>query len=418
VKNSFVIALNDLRVFFSDRSNWFNLLGLPVILTVLLGAALQDNDGIPRFAVDVIDEDGTPQSAQLIADLRAASSSIYLCPFDDGPNSPCNLPSEPLTRLVSRERVRTRTSGAMVVIPTGFGTALQTAQPVQLQYASLTTIGSIDPISEALNVVVQRYNVALAAQVVALQTLDALPRSADFFPPTARAEFAQRAAQRADALQQANPMTFGFTLGGEPQAVGGVQQGFGQSIPGMGSMFVMFTVFTGIALLIRERRQWTLQRLVMAPLPRAHILAGKVLFLLILGLVQYTAVFAIAAFTGTSLGRDPLALGLTMIAFVFCITALTLLLSTVIKTEAQASSVTLLLAMTLAPLGGAWWPLDVVPDFMRTLGYLSPVAWAMNSYRSLIFENGSLITVLPALGVLVAVGLVFFLLGVRRFSYE
>ena len=44
--------------------------------------------------------------------------------------------------------------------------------------------------------------------------------------------------------------------------------GFGQSIPGMGSMFVMFTVMAGMSILLRERNQWTLQRLVVMPLRR------------------------------------------------------------------------------------------------------------------------------------------------------
>lgn len=416
--NSVYIALNDLRIFFADRSNWFSLIGLPIVLTLLLGGVFQGSGTAPRFAVDVVDQDNTPQSAQFIADLSAASPSLYVCPNDDSASNPCNLPTVDLTADVARDRVRAGISGALLIIPEGFGAALQTAQPVQLHYGALTTATTVDPVTEALNALVQRYNVALAAQVIALQSLDALPRSAEFFNTADRQRFAANVAERARLTQQANPTPVRLQMSDATVSRGAVPQGLGQSIPGMGSTFVMFTVFVGITLLIRERNQWTLQRLVVLPLRRAHILGGKVLFLLTLGMMQYIVVFLVALFTGTSLGNDPLALVLTMFAFVFCITALTLFLATFLTREAQASSVTLLLAMTLAPLGGAWWPLDIVPDFMRTIGYLSPVAWAMSSYQSLIFEGGSLITVLPALGVLVASGLVLFALGVRRFAYQ
>jgi ABC-2 type transport system permease protein len=61
---------------------------------------------------------------------------------------------------------------------------------------------------------------------------------------------------------------------------------------------------------------------------------------------------------------------------------------------------------------------EIVPELMRTVGHISPVAWAMDGYTSLIFENGDLETVYPSILVLLAAAAVFFVLGVRRFRYE
>ena len=77
-----------------------------------------------------------------------------------------------------------------------------------------------------------------------------------------------------------------------------------------------------------------------------------------------------------------------------------------------------LLGISLAALGGAWWALEVVPELMRTVGHISPVAWAMDRYISLIFENGGLGTVYPSILVLLAAAAVFFVFGVRRFRYD
>lgn len=418
MKHSLTIALNDLRVYFSDRSNLFSLVGLPIVLTLMLGVAFQGSiGGSSRSIVDIVDQDQTSQSAQLVTDLRAADTTLILCPADND-TTDCELPADGLTEAAARARVTSLESSALIIIPPGFGAALETTQPVQLTYASLASLATGDRVLVTLNTVVERYNVTLAAQVVGLQSLDTLPRSADFFDAAARADFAAGVNQQANAFRQAHPTLVSLSLSNSTKALSGVQQGFGQSIPGMGSMFVMFTLFTGIAVLIRERRQWTLQRMVMMPLTRTQILGGKVLFLFCLGMIQYVVVFAVAVFTGTSLGNNPVGLVATMIAFVFCITALTLFLSTRIHTEAQANGIALLMAMTLAPLGGAWWALEIVPAFMRTVGHLSPVAWAMDSYRALIFEGGTLLTILPALLILLAAGVVLFGLGVRGFRYE
>jgi ABC-2 type transport system permease protein len=151
---------------------------------------------------------------------------------------------------------------------------------------------------------------------------------------------------------------------------------------------------------------------------RAQLLGGKILAWFILGMMQYAVVFAVGIFMKVNFGHDALALVLVMVSFVLCATALAFALVTLVRTDMQANSVALLMTLTLAPLGGAWWSLDIVPAFMRTVGHISPVAWAMDAFRSLVFENGSLITVLPSIGVLLAMGAVFFAFAVWRFRYE
>jgi ABC-2 type transport system permease protein len=198
----------------------------------------------------------------------------------------------------------------------------------------------------------------------------------------------------------------------------GTQAGFGQSVPGMGSMFVMFTVFGALFILIRERKNWTLQRLVMMPVARWQILSGKILMWFVTGMIQFSVVFLIGLALRVNFGDQPLALVVVMVLFTLCMTALAFAVSTFLKTEQQANSISLLLALTLAPLGGAWWPLDIVPDFMRVIGHVTPVAWTMDAFQMLIFEQGTLLTILPNLAILAGFTAVFFVIAVRRFRYE
>src|SRR5690606_30860692 len=196
------------------------------------------------------------------------------------------------------------------------------------------------------------------------------------------------------------------------------QVGFGQSITGIGTMYVMFAVLPAAAAFLQERKNWTIQRMVTMPLTRAQILGGKLLARFTIGMVQYVIVFAFGMVLGVRFGNDALALVLVMVAFTLCITALTLALTTLLRSPAQASGLTLFLSLTLAPLGGAWWPLEIVPGWMRTVGHISPVAWAMDSYRSLLFYDGSLSTVIVPVLVLLGMAVVFFLFGVARFKFD
>ena len=73
---------------------------------------------------------------------------------------------------------------------------------------------------------------------------------------------------------------------------------------------------------------------------------------------------------------------------------------------------------TLAPLGGAWWPLEIVPNFLRVIGHASPVAWAMDGFHILIFENGTFGDILVPLSVLLVLAVAFFIIGSWRFKYD
>ena len=136
-------------------------------------------------------------------------------------------------------------------------------------------------------------------------------------------------------------------------------------------------------------------------------------------MIQYLIIFAVGAAAGMNFGGNPLGLLTIMAAFVLCITALTFAaLAPRITDESQANGIVLLLSLSLAPLGGAWWPLEIVPEFMQTIGHLSPVAWAMDGFQDLIYFGGGFGDVLPDVGVLLGAAVVLFVVGIRSFKYE
>ena len=100
-------------------------------------------------------------------------------------------------------------------------------------------------------------------------------------------------------------------------------------------------------------------------------------------------------------------------AFAFC-TALTLLFATFVTSEQQAGSLLNLILLVLAPLGGAWWPLEITPTWMQTIGHVSPVAWVMEGFRSVIFRSGGLNDVVMPVLVMLGFTAVFFVLATRR----
>jgi ABC-2 type transport system permease protein len=225
-----------------------------------------------------------------------------------------------------------------------------------------------------------------------------------------------RALTNAQALWDADPVALTetySTLTGEMTGTG-----FGQSAPGTAAMFVLFNALSLTQVFITERKNWTMQRLMIMPITPAQILGGKLFGQYILGLMQFGVMIIVGTLLGVRWG-DPLGVAALVLAYTLSVTALGLALSTLIKTSGQAQGVSLLIGMTLSPLGGAWWPLSITPPVMQTIGrVISPIAWSQEGFTKLIFYGAGFVDVLPQVGVLLLFAAVFFALGLARFQFD
>jgi len=420
------IALNDLRVYFSEVGNLIGLIALPVGLTLMLGLTLGGDGGTSTVFADVIDNDQSAESAQFIATIQQVNETLILCPQDNDEDNRCGLEDDTtLTTESSIERVRNSNLSALIVIPEGYGESVQQGERVQIEYYSVSsgTQSFSDPVLAAVQAAVQRANSTITvseAATYAVQNFELPTGTTNLFPDEEElAAFSGDVRQRAEDILETNPVTVEYTLtSGAEIANSSADDGFGQVVPGQGATFVMFTVLGGMALLVRERKQWTLQRLIISPASRAQILAGKIIAYFTLGMIQFGVVFVVGILTGTDFGDDPIAIFAIMIAFVLATTSLGFLLSTFLTNEEQVGGLSLLLALTLAPLGGAWWPMEITPEFMQVIGHISPVAWAMDGFHEVIFFGGGFTDVLLPIGVLLGISAVFFGYSILNFRYE
>jgi ABC-2 type transport system permease protein len=416
------IALNELRLNFKDPGIWLNLVIIPVAISVAVGFANGAGSGggssAPRLVVDVIDHDSSALSQQFLADVRAANERIVLCPVDNDDADVCGLGDADLTPENAQQRLEIQTALAQIEIPAGFADSVASGQPASIVYRSNEDITAPSYILQAVQAATQRVGGVQAAVNVASDTVSDLS-ILQFSDEADRAAFDQRVREQAQTLWESDPVRVDFvqaTLDPSTQTGGG--EGFSQSIPGIGSMYVMFTVLPLATAIIIERRQWTLQRLVTMPVSRAQILGGKLLSRFVMGMIQFGILFGFGLILGVRYGNDPVALLLLMVAFTLCVTALALVLTTLLQNRAQAEGITLFLSITLAPLGGAWWPLEIVPEWMRIVGHISPIAWVMDGFRSLTFYGGNLGTVAVPILVLLAMAAVLFTFGVVRFKFD
>ena len=419
------IAWNDIRIsiFGNLTASALNLVFVPIVLIFIIGLVNGgfSSSGSSAIHIDIYDNDQSAQSTQLMDSLREINANLVLCPMDasldeneDGDNG-CDLGDDAeLSIEQSQERVNDGVISAIIEIPAGFGEAVLNGEAVNLVYRSDEDTTQPSFLLQTVQAVVGRLGSASVAGQVGVQVYNA---NFEFVDAEAESEFRADVYETATTYLIEPPAMVNFSESGISED-GSDTSGFAQSVPGMGSMYVMFTVLAGAVLVIQERQNWTLQRLVTMPVRRSELLGGKMLGRFAMGMIQYSVAFAAGALFGLDYSGIIVPLVLLMVVFTICITALTFLFGTFVETEQQAAGLTTFIALTLAPLGGAWWPLEIVPDFMRTIGHISPIAWVMDGYNDLFFNNGGMGDVLLPIAVLLAMSVVMFGLGITRFKYE
>jgi ABC-type multidrug transport system permease subunit len=153
------------------------------------------------------------------------------------------------------------------------------------------------------------------------------------------------------------------------------------------------------------------------------ILAGKVLAYMFLACMQVLVIFTVA-YLGfhTPLGHSLLGLVVMTLAVAFNATAFGLLIAALSKTAKQADNIGTALGFILGSIGGAI-AFSATP-FYRSGGVvgiiaaLTPQNHGVEGFYRLMAENASFIQVLPQVGILLGMGIVFFLVALWRFRFE
>jgi ABC-2 type transport system permease protein len=188
-------------------------------------------------------------------------------------------------------------------------------------------------------------------------------------------------------------------------------------------LFIFFVVGSCAESVQDEREIGTLRRLVAAPIPRGAVIGGKMLGYMLIPCLQAAILFAVASlFFDVPLGKSPAGLIILTIVVAGVSTSMGLLLATLVKSKKQASDMGVLLGFVLGFAGGAIpiAPLHMVrmEGVMSILSRFIPHANAIEGYYKLIAENATLVDILPEIGILLGMIVIFLLIAVRRFKFQ
>jgi ABC-2 type transport system permease protein len=210
-----------------------------------------------------------------------------------------------------------------------------------------------------------------------------------------------------------NPVSLQTTFAGrKPMPVG-----FNLSLPGNLVMYLLMNLLIfGGANIAAERRNGVLRRMLVQPPRKGSIVMGKVYGLMLLGMVQILVLLGIGQFLlGVNVAEQWLGILLTLVVFVWVAASLGVLVGSLVIAEEKVIGFCILLSLSMAALGGCWWPLELVPRSMQLVAHLIPTGWAMTALHQLITFGGGLGDAAHAVGMLALFGTAANLAAARWF---
>jgi ABC-2 type transport system permease protein len=425
-----ILAHKDLRLLFRDRTGFFFTLMWPLVIAIFFGTLFGGGGGGTRSAIPIVivDEDESEGSRAFIARLDAAPE----------------IDIRVTDRADATESVRKRKAVAYVVLKAGFGEA---AENVFWGGSPEAEVGT-DPARQAeasmVEGILMKYAAELMQETMAdtnaqqrnLRNARRSLESDPYVPPGVRSNlgrlFEDLDRFYGDASFGAGDDTAGVAGGGlsgfQPIVIEradvivmkrqGPSNAYAISFP-QGIIWGIIGTTAGFAIsIVVERTRGTLMRLQVAPLNRAHILAGKALACFGVILAISIGLLTLARFAfGVVPGSLPL-LALAFLSSSVAFVGIMMLLSVLGKTEQAVGGIGWAALIVMSMLGGGMIPLFVMPGWMHSVSAISPVKWSILAMEGAVWRQFSLAEMLQPCGILIGVGIACFLVGVRAFAWS
>lgn len=189
----------------------------------------------------------------------------------------------------------------------------------------------------------------------------------------------------------ATPLIFWFVLGsgfGSSVSAPGTETYLEFFFPGAVALTVLFTsIFSNISV-IEDRREGFLLSVLVAPIPRAVMVLGKVLGATSVGAIQGALLLPLVPVLGISFGlSEAVQAACLVMAMAFGLTSLGFYFAWKLNSMQGFHSVMNVLLMPMWLLSGALFPLDGASTWIRMLMTLNPLTYGVAGLRGILFGD-------------------------------
>jgi len=359
------LTVANIRSFVRDRATIFWTLAFPLIFVLLFGSIFGGGGGGDR-TIGWVDNDGSPQAAQLRAAFDARDDVELVTGAEE----------EILGRM------RQGDVDAVVVVPTGYGRQVEanTASPGApariAVYTDPSQSGATGATFQLVGAVLGEINLAIAGRGPAV-----VPE-----PRTIQT-------QDLTFISYIVPSILGMAL---------MQLGVFSAIP-----------------LVADREKLILKRLQATPLRRWQLVGSNVVMRLLIGIAQAAIIMGVGSVLyGVQMAGSFLILGALVVLGTLSFVALGYVIASFATTEESANGMASVVQFPLMFLSGTFFPLDDMPEFLRTIAMVLPLTYLSDALRQVMVNGTPFAPLWVCFAVLAGFLVVCFGIAARFFRWQ
>ncbi|MRN54322.1 ABC transporter permease [Paenibacillus monticola] len=342
MNNIITISLNMVKRIIGSRRGILTFIILPSVVlagVVSISGGMGENPAIVLYT----NMDNGAGGKHLLAELESTGDYKLLQKSDEA---------------VLKESIIGQTGEAGVMIPAGYTSELLAGKQPQISIYELKT-------SETSIMVKMKTN-AIADEMLSTATLI---RSADGGSIDPEAQFAAILAKT------------------EQHSVGSIRtdynlyprEGLGVVV-GLTLMFLMGLVTSSVSIIMDDRRGRTMMRMFSAPVRSYEIALGNFLGSFMVGLIQIIVVLTLGRWVLHYDYEIPLYLYfLVLAAFMLVSMGIASTVAGLVRNPNNAGMLNMLILTPTCMLGGCFWPLAIMPDYMQKAANFVPQKWAIQA---------------------------------------
>lgn len=418
---------NDTRRLLKEVGVMISLLLMPLVMilptilnTDFAALDLANNEKSKGTPLVVADYDGDEVALEYIEELGANLkveqnfSGEVLADYELQGDPRCAQPGPTCDEAVGRARLLDGSLSGMLVIPDGLTTAFKDNKRT-------TVTLYFDPGGDALLATqIQKISQGLAIKVALTKQIEGA--KGDFTDlssvsdPKVKAEIEKIMNQKttfgegkktAIHADEISPVSYTAR-----KKLGPVEQG----IPQISVLFIfMLPMF--LTMWVREEQESGLfRRLLSTPAGKADLIIDKLVFGVLVCLVQMSIIFGLGLLASNYKGYPASVDIAGFLVLTLALSASSASIGLFIASTKLPSSVGLVPMFLGGLLGGAVLFLDYMPAFMQPFSYIAPQRYGMVGYLDLLARGGTLLSILPEAGVLFLFTLFFAGIAIWRFD--
>ncbi len=188
-----------------------------------------------------------------------------------------------------------------------------------------------------------------------------------------------------------------------------------QMMLGFTLFFTIYTIMFSIGEILNDKKHRVWERLMISPLTRWQIYFGNFLFSFLISFTQILLLILLSKYLmGVNWGNNLLLVLIIVACYIFAMMAIGMFLVSISKTVQQFHSIVPIVAVSMAMIGGAYWPLEIVKaKVLLFLAKLIPVTYAMKAIKEVILLEVSWSSIYGSCAILLLIGIFFMSIGVR-----